>query len=370
MKTHPIPVLVLGLLGLASAQSVEVDGNLDVSGGMAASGAVISGSSPVRISTTASTVLDLRGNNPLMEWRSNSGDYLAFVQMFGSDFYLANREAGRMLFRTGNNDRMTISSSGNVGIGTTSPASRLTVNGFENDGAIGGLEVTSGSQKLIMDGNEIDCASGGLHLNHNSLNDVLVRTATRRSEVTMLHGNGSGVGNGVSVAHPGNNNVYWTLYSTNADGNLELYYKGSLRGEFDSGNGAYTQVSDRRLKENIRQLDGVLPRVARLNPAAYTFKDDAERNPRIGLIAQEVAEVFPELVAKGRAGDTGEEYYTMDYSALGVVALAATRELKQQMDAGNSRQLQAENQRLKERIGSLEERLARLEARVGGIADD
>jgi hypothetical protein len=211
-----------------------------------------------------------------------------------------------------------------------------------------------------MDGNEIDCTSGGLHLNYNSQNDLLVRTNTRLAEITMTHNSGSGVNNGFALENEGANNAFWTLYSTNSDGNLEFYYQGNLRGEFNSSTGAYTALSDARLKENIRPLTGVLERVKALKPSAYNFKDDARKTPQFGLIAQEAMELFPELVHKGTIGDTEKEIYTMDYSALSVIALAAIQELAEEKIS--NQQLLQENQEMKTRLTALEDRLAKLEA--------
>jgi hypothetical protein len=269
----------------------------------------------------------------LIEFRDNAGLYKAFIQNFGDDLYISNRMSGRLLLRTNNVDRLMINALGNVGIGTNLPSSKLTINGMENNGTVAGLELNNNNQKLILDGNEIDCVTGGLHLNYNSMHDILFRTNTRRAEITMLHNNGSGTSNGFAIEHPGSNNVYWTMYSTNADGNFELYYKGVFKGEFNSSTGAYTQISDRRLKENIEPIKDILSRIKLMKPSMYNFRDDAEQNPQIGLIAQEVVAVFPELVQKGTIGDTGEEVYTMDYGALGVIAIAAIQELMELKEA-------------------------------------
>ncbi|MBE0664125.1 MAG: tail fiber domain-containing protein [Bacteroidales bacterium] len=348
---------------------LNVDGDGAVSGNLTVNhltglGTYINSHSPFNIFSPGTVVLNLRSDNPLVEFRNNNNDYLAFIQAFNSDLYLANQHSdGRLLFRTSNIDRMTIAANGSVGIGTTLPSSKLTINGFENDGNIAGLEVRSGSQKLIMDGNEIDCASGGLHLNYNSENDLLVRTSNRRAEITVAHSNGSGLSNGFAIQHPGGNNVYWTLYSTNFDGNLEFYHKGTLKAEIASSNGAYIQISDRRLKHEIQPLESVLKRVESLNPSSYLFRDQISDRSNLGFIAQEVMPLFPELVYQGGIGDTEEEIFMLDYSGFGVIAIAAIQEMLAMEETQNT-ELMAENQKLQSQINSLVDRLDQLESKL------
>jgi hypothetical protein len=274
-----------------------------------------------------------------------------------------------MYFRTSNLNRMTITDVGNVGIGVTSPSSKLTINGFENDGTIAGLEVLSGSQKLIMDGNEIDCTSGGLHLNYNSENDLLVRTNNRKAEITVAHNNGSGISNGFAIQHPGTNNAYWTFYSTNSDGNLELYFQSNLRAEIISGTGAYTQISDRRLKHEIMPLGSVLSRVARLKPSSFAFRDDVTNTINLGFIAQEVQPLFPELVHQGGVGDTEEELFMLDYSGFGIIAIAAIQEMLELEEAKNA-ELEEEKHEMQDQINSLANRLDQLENKLSNCCLD
>ncbi len=326
---------------------LEVEGNASIDGNLT-------------INNSSTLALTLKALNPLVEFRNTNNDYLAFIQTFGSDLYLANRVAGRLYLRTSNINRMTIADNGNIGIGTTVMDSKLTINGFENNGTIAGLEILSGSQKMIMDGNEIDCTSGGLHLNFNSQNDLLFRTATRRSEITMTHNVGSGTSNGVTIHNPGSNNAYWTMYSTNHDGNLELYYQGDIRGEFVSGTGAYVQISDRRLKQKIQPLDGVLEKVARLRPTSYSFRSGADDKPNLGFIAQEVQQLFPELVNQSKIGDTQEEILMLDYSGFSVIAIAAIQEMLNQEKTENAK-LKAENREMQNQLSSLADRLDQIE---------
>ena len=72
-------------------------------------------------------------------------------------------------------DRLTVTDTGEVGIGTITPASALHVVGAENGGTTAALRVVSGSQTLLMDGNEIDSLDAvGLYLNNNVPNKVIL----------------------------------------------------------------------------------------------------------------------------------------------------------------------------------------------------
>ena len=66
--------------------------------------------------------------------------------------------------------------------------------------------------------------------------------------------------------------------------------------------GMLTENSDIRLKSNISSLSSVLPKIMTLNAYKYHWKDRVNDKAQIGLIAQEVAEQFPELVKTGDSG--------------------------------------------------------------------
>jgi hypothetical protein len=97
---------------------------------------------------------------------------------------------------------------------------------------------------------------------------------------------------------------------------------------FSSNPGLGIQASsDANLKTNIRELSSITERVAKLRPVMYDFtrsgsgedvsKDETYKN-RVGFIAQEVLELFPDLVTKYRLGEDekAEELLALDYAGL------------------------------------------------------
>lgn len=73
-------------------------------------------------------------------------------------------------------DVLVMRGDGNVGIGNTTPDTRLHVIGNESDGTTATLKLTSGSQNMLIDGNEIDVTSTGLYLNNNTDLNVILAT--------------------------------------------------------------------------------------------------------------------------------------------------------------------------------------------------
>jgi len=133
---------------------------------------------------------------------------------------------------------------------------------------------------------------------------------------------------------------------------LVLYKNGNLQIA-----GTLSQSSDARLKEEIEPFEGVLDRVLQLQPVTYRFKEGTNRSreKQIGLLAQEVAELFPELVKT-----EGDGYLTLSYTQLTAVLLQALREQQERYEA----ELAARDQAYEARVSVLERRLAELERRL------
>lgn len=89
----------------------------------------------------------------------------------------------------------------------------------------------------------------------------------------------------------------WVLYTSQSSDNLVFYYNNTNMGYIDNVTGVYTATSDLRLKKNIVDIDGSLSKLLELKPKLYHFKTQDSKDARNpGFIAQEVKEIFPDLV--------------------------------------------------------------------------
>ncbi len=92
-----------------------------------------------------------------------------------------------------------------------------------------------------------------------------------------------------------------------------------------AASGIYALPSDKKLKENIEKIDSSLFELKKLNGYKFTWKDDAPMNMKghdIGLIAQEVESVFPELVQN----DSIRGYKAIYYYKLIPILIEAIKE--------------------------------------------
>lgn len=74
----------------------------------------------------------------------------------------------------------------------------------------------------------------------------------------------------------------------------------------DSAGQLGTVSSSRAVKQDVRDIDALAKRLLELRPVAFRYREHAARDPdtplQFGLIAEEVAEVFPELVVRDEEG--------------------------------------------------------------------
>jgi len=103
--------------------------------------------------------------------------------------------------------------------------------------------------------------------------------------------------------------------------------------------------SDARLKANIISLGATLSKLLQIDGKTYTMKKDTKNKPKIGLLAQEIETVFPELVSETN------NIKSVNYQGLVPVLINAIKEQQQEI----------------ERLKKQEERLRLLEQKVNTL---
>lgn len=117
--------------------------------------------------------------------------------------------------------------------------------------------------------------------------------------------------------------------------------------------GVLVDVSDRRQKENIRNLTGALDKLRYVEGVSFTMKNDPERKVELGLIAQDVEQVYPFLVQTDPQG-----VKSLNYTGMIGPLVEAVKEL----DAQNTA-LADENAELRKMIRDLSVRMDVLEGK-------
>ncbi len=153
--------------------------------------------------------------------------------------------------------------------------------------------------------------------------------------------NASGFRGGMRLADNGFFEV--TNVATNANPNFARL----------NSTGAWSAVSDRRLKHDIHAAEGNLAAALKLQPVTFRWNDTNTLDT--GLIAQDVRAVLPHLVT----GDETKENLTVNYSQLSVVAIGAIQEQQQKIETLEQRLLDQtrRNDDLQSRLETLEQLL-------------
>ncbi|MCS2894370.1 tail fiber domain-containing protein [Parabacteroides faecis] len=100
--------------------------------------------------------------------------------------------------------------------------------------------------------------------------------------------------------------------------------------------GGVQEGSDIRIKKIRGNVTNILDKIKSLQPVYYSFLDSKEKVSSIvnlGLVAQEVEKVFPEVVDESEDGVHDFMVKTINYSALGaVVAVQGIKELLERLE--------------------------------------
>jgi hypothetical protein len=237
---------------------------------------------------------------------ANTYSYSAYEIVFGrwntiytpastTDWVGADR-----LFSIGNgtsainrSDAFAVLKNGNIGIGLTAPLAKLHISG-----------------SLLVE-SAINFHSQGTHLEWNKDNGG--------GKTYLLNQKGLGSGGLVLGEVDGTNNVS-PILTLSPNGNANL-------------TGTLTQNSDERLKTNIHPLQTSLDNLEQLSGYTYNWKEATKDNEQqIGLLAQEVKKIYPQLVKQNAAGEL-----SVNYIGLVPVLIESIKAQQKQIEQQNQR---------------------------------
>jgi hypothetical protein len=135
--------------------------------------------------------------------------------------------------------------------------------------------------------------------------------------------------------------------------------------------GFWAEWSDIRLKENLIRIPNAIKKVKLINGYYYNLKSDETKSKKIGVIAQEIEQVLPELVHQDDNG-----YKNVEYSKLTALLIEAVKEqqlkieeLNKKIETQNSQiqainQLKKENQKLNSDLQNLYNVIYKINAKL------
>jgi trimeric autotransporter adhesin len=286
---------------------------------------------------------------------------------------------------------MTIAGNGNVGIGTatfrnnsadllevygTAAADWIEVdtNSTGHDAAHASYDGTNLVASGLLNGETCGAGNwavyaGGCRMAIMQSGNVGIGTASALMSNTLLSLNGSGgVGTGVlGMVNSGSPTKIWQT-GPDSNGSYVVFDNASAGMYMAYGATAWTANSDRRIKTNIHTLTNEqgLAAIEQLNPVTFHWRDPkALQTTQVGVIAQDVQKVLPDLVNVGAPTSyTPDGTLGVEYTGLIPPLIKAVQELKSLFDADHVAlaKLKADNDNEAAEIKTLTTRLEALEA--------
>jgi len=243
---------------------------------------------------------------------------------------------------------------GNVGIGTTTPDTKLDVNGHIS------LTESVGNEMVIINSDVWNHGSGAQDFGTGGAHFIMASRETEYESAGVY-----GDGNVLTLWAPGDaNNGQPSAFIYVCD---EDRFDGAVDNNPHNNNSVYAYLntagnwvaaSDMNRKEAITPLSNSLDKILAINGYSYKFKlvqeeiDKGDVAPEsIGVLAQEVKEIIPEVV---EVAEDGSHY--VSYTEFIPILIEATKEQQEIIETQK-----AENDDLKQKMLELERRLEALE---------
>jgi Chaperone of endosialidase len=338
----------------------------------------ILGVSNTGVNGTAIQINSSTSSYPVLEL-GRGGVRKAFFDAQSTVTEFGNLEAVPLAFFTNGTETMRLTSSGNLGIGTTTVNNPLVIATTGISGTYahfnGGNNTDGGANPWLatVNSNSVSSATYGWAI-YNSATDGNLKTyvfngSTTPTLIQSFNRTYGSVTFGSGQATVGNFNLYTAANTQNVfymvkNGQVEMTmgFKSSTDSNFYVGTGsstigtngvyltnggaAWLAVSDERFKENLVPITDAITKVNGLRSVTGNFIADENKTRRPFLIAQDVLTVLPEAV------DTSDsERYGLGYTDIIPLLVASIKELSTLTTAQQST------------IQSLTDRITALEAK-------
>jgi hypothetical protein len=249
---------------------------------------------------------------------------------------LSSASATALTLQSAGTTAITVDTSQNVGIGTTSPGSKLytqlssatayssgvTGNGLTiynsntttnqyvgitlqgepttgNGGVATIMGTTTGSGNMDLTFSTRGSATLAERMRIDSSGNVLIGQTTGNADARTSI-NGGSTDSSPCIDYKKNSSTTTTAqvyarFTANATGTGSITANGAAAA-------AFTAWSDRRLKENITDLPSQLANIMALRPVEFDYVESMGGGHQIGFIAQDVQAIYPDLVGESADG--------------------------------------------------------------------
>jgi hypothetical protein len=324
----------VGIGNTNTSYTLDVSGTGRFTGALTGTSATFSGALTINLSSSASAInlINTSTNNIFTTYSNASNN--TYIGLVGNNGVVQTNNDFEVYTGASYTKRLTITSAGNVGIGTSSPnltninRTVLDINGTST--SLLGLSVGGTAKSyLFQNGNDlfINSIAGIMAFTVETANYMSFSTNnTERMRITSYGSVCFGVTNS-----PGSNPAYKAAFtdaiamSVSANGNnMVNFFNGS--GTYvasiavAASSVAYNTTSDYRLKQDLKDFGG-LDLLSNIKVYDFAWKLDNTRT--YGVVAHELADVLPSAVSGEK---DGENIQGVDYSKLVPVLVKAIQE--------------------------------------------